>query len=55
MLITEDISSTVLLQIIGATVSPFKAVTYGQLWYRELEKCKVMSLCRASNNSDKKA
>ena len=36
-------------------VSSFSAVPYGQMYYRELEKCKVQSLARSSGNFDRKA
>ena len=33
----------------------FRAVPYGQMYYRELEKCKVQSLARSGGNCDSKA
>ena len=36
-------------------VSSFRAVPYGQMYYRELEKCKVQSLARSGGNFDRKA
>ena len=35
-----------LAQTIGVIVSSIRAVPYGQMYYRELEKCKVQSLAR---------
>ena len=40
---------------IGVTVSSLKAVPYGQMYYRKLEKCKVQSLARSGGNFDRKA
>ena len=36
-------------------VSSFRAVPYGQMYYRGLEKCKVQSLARSGGNFDRKA
>ena len=36
-------------------MSSFRPVPYGQIYYRELEKCKVQSLARSGGNSDRKA
>ena len=36
-------------------VSSFRAVPYSQMYYRELEKCKVQSLARSGGNFDRKA
>ena len=36
-------------------MSSFRAVPYGQMYYRELEKCKVQSLTRSGGNFDGKA
>ena len=44
-----------LMETIGVIVSSFRAVPYGQMYYRELEKCKVQSLARSGDNFDKKA
>ena len=44
-----------LAQTIGVIVSSFSAVPYGQMYYRELEKCKVQSLARSGDNFDRKA
>ena len=44
-----------LAQTIGVIVSSFRAVPYGQMYYRELEKCKVQSLARSGGNFDRKA
>ena len=44
-----------LAQIIGVIVSSFRAVPYGQMYYRELEKCKVQSLARSGGNFGRKA
>ena len=44
-----------LAQTIGVIVSSFRAVPYGQMYYRELEKCKVQSLVRSGGNCDIKA
>ena len=44
-----------LAQTIGVTVSSFKAVPYGQMYYRKLEKWKVQSLARSGGNFDRKA
>ena len=43
-----------LAQTIGVIVSSFRAVPYGQMYYRELEKCKVQSLVRSGGNFDMK-
>ena len=39
-----------LAQTIGVIVSSFRAVPYGQMYYRELEKCKVQSLARSGGS-----
>ena len=44
-----------LAQTIEGIVSSFRAVPYGQMYYRELEKCKVQSLTRSGGNFDGKA
>ena len=44
-----------LAQTIGVIVSSFRAVPYGQMYYMELEKCKVQSLARSGGNCDMKA
>ena len=44
-----------LAQTIGVIMSSFRAVPYGQMYYRELEKCKVQSLARSGGNFDRKA
>ena len=44
-----------LAQTIGVIVSSFRAVPYGQMYYRELEKWKVQSLARPGGNFDRKA
>ena len=44
-----------LAQTIGVIVSSFRAVPYGQMYYRELEKCKVQTLARSGGNFDRKA
>ena len=44
-----------LAQTIGVIVSSFRAVPYGQMYYRELEKCKVQSVARSGGNFDRKA
>ena len=36
-------------------MSSFRAVPYGQMYYRGLEKCKVKSLARSAGNFDRKA
>ena len=36
-------------------MSSFRAVPYGQMYYRGLEKCKVQSLARSGGNFDRKA
>ena len=36
-------------------VSSFRAVPYGQMYYRELKKCKIQSLARPGGNFDRKA
>ena len=36
-------------------MSSFRAVPYGQMYYRELEKCKVQSLARSGGNFDRRA
>ena len=38
---------------LGLIVSSFTAVPFGQLWYRELEKCKTQSLKRTGGDFDK--
>ena len=43
-----------LAQNIGVIVSSFRAALYGQMYYRELEKCKVQSLARSGGNCDRK-
>ena len=48
--ITRDLA-----QIIEVIVSSFRAFPYGQMYYRELEKCKVQSLARSGGNFDRKA
>ena len=44
-----------LAQTIVVIVPSFRAVPYGQIYYRESEKCKVQSLARSDGNFDKKA
>ena len=44
-----------LAQTIGVIVSSFRAVPYGQMYYRKLEKCKVQSLARSGANFDRNA
>ena len=36
-------------------MSSFRAVPYGQMYYRELEKCKAQSLARSDGNFDRKS
>ena len=36
-------------------MSSFRAVPYNQMYYRELEKCKVQSLTRSVRTFDRKA
>ena len=36
-------------------MSLFRAVPYGQMYYKELEKCEVQSLARSGGNFDRKA
>jgi len=48
----KDITIRVLAQVIGVLVSTFPAVPYGQLYYRNLEACKVSSLNRSRGNFD---
>ena len=43
-----------LAQTIGVTVPSFRAVPYDQMYYTELEKCKVQSLARSGDNFDRK-
>ena len=43
------------VQTIGVIVSSFRAVSYGQMYYRELEKCKAQSLARFGGSFDRKA
>ena len=43
-----------LAQTIAVIVSSFRASPYGQMYYRELEKCKVQSLARSGGNFDRK-
>ena len=44
-----------LAQTIGVIVSPIRAVSYGQMYYKELENCKVQSLARSGGNFNRKA
>ena len=44
-----------LAKTIGVIVSLFRAVPYGQMYYKELEKCEVQSLARSGGNFDRKA
>ena len=44
-----------LAQTIGMIMSSFRAVPYGQMYSRELEKCKVQSLARSGGKFDRKA
>ena len=44
-----------LVQTKGVIVSSLRAVPYGQMYYRELEKCKVQSLATSGGNFDRKA
>ena len=44
-----------LAQTTGAVLSLFRAVSYGQMLHKELEKCKVQSLTRSGGNFDRKA
>ena len=44
-----------LVQTIGVIVSSFRAVSYSQMYYRELEKCKIQSLVKPGGNFDRKA
>ena len=44
-----------LAQTIGVIVSSIRAVSYGQMYYKELEKCKVQSLARSGGNFNRKA
>ena len=55
LLTKRQITIRELAQTIGTLVSSFRAVPYGQLHYRELEKCKILSLRRAVGNFDKNA
>ena len=43
-----------LAQTIGVIVSSFRAVPYGPMYYRELEKCKVQSLARSGGDFNRK-
>ena len=43
-----------LAETIGVIVSLFRSVPYGQMYYRELGKCKVQSLARSGDNFDRK-
>ena len=45
----------VLAQTIGVIMSLFRAVLYDQMYYKELEKCKVQSLARYGGNFHRKA
>ena len=36
-------------------MSLFRAISYGQMYYRKLEKCKVQSPARSGGNFDRKA
>ena len=44
-----------LAQTIGVIESLFRAVPYGQMYFRELEKFKVQSLARSGGNFDREA
>ena len=44
-----------LAQTIRMIMSSFRAVLYGQMYSRELEKCKVQSLARSGGKFDRKA
>ena len=44
-----------LAHTIKMIVFSFRAVSYAQMYYRELEKCKAQSLARTSDNFDRKA
>ena len=44
-----------LAQTIEVIVPSFRAAPYDQMYYRELEKCKVQSLARSGGNFDRKA
>ena len=39
-------------QVIGNLVAAFPAVPYGQLYYRELERCKIKALAHSAGNFD---
>ena len=42
-----------LSQTIRVIVFPFRAVPYGQIYYREFEKCKIQPLARSGGNFDR--
>ena len=44
-----------LAQTIGIIVSSFRAVPYGQMYHREMEKCKVQSLAKSGDKFNRKA
>ena len=44
-----------LVQTIEVIVSSFRAAPCGQMYYRELEKCKAQSLARSGGNFDRKS
>ena len=44
-----------LAQTIRVILPSFRAVPYVQMYYRELEKCKVRALARSGGNFDRKA
>ena len=39
-------------QVIGNLVAAFPAVPYGQLYYRELERCKIKAIAHSAGNFD---
>ena len=44
-----------LAQTIGVIVSSFRVILYGQMYYRDLEKCKAQFLARSGGNFNRKA
>ena len=55
ILLNYQATIRLLAQIIRLIMSSFRDVSYGQMYYRELENCKVLSLARCGGNFDRKA
>ena len=50
ILLNYQATITEIEQTIGVIVSSFRVVSYDQMYYRELKKCKVQSLARSGGN-----